>query len=153
MLPARFHRGGEQREVRNRGKGPGQAELVAVAGIGAGALTGNDIHQLQLVAQRAGGADADDVVHIIEVEKLPAVYADGRHTHAGGHNGDGDAFPGAGVALNAADIVHQNRVGEKILRNEFGTERIAGHEHGLCDILFPCGNVGSGNGHSISLLK
>ncbi|CAN4018018.1 Ribosome-associated protein L7Ae-like, partial [Dysosmobacter welbionis] len=72
-----------------------------------------------------------DVVHIIEVEQLMGVNADGGHPHAGGHDGHRRALIGAGVALDAPDVVHQLRVLQKGLRDEFGPQRIAGHQNGL----------------------
>ena len=49
----------------------------------------NDIPELQLGADRPGGTNADDVIHLVLREELIRVDADGGHSHAGSHNGDG----------------------------------------------------------------
>ena len=120
--------------VRDRGIGAGDAEGAGQDGVGAGALADDDVHDVQLVAQRTGGADTDDVVHIVEVEQLPAVDADRRDAHAGGHDRDRHALPGAGVALDTADVVDKLGVGEEGLGDKLRAQRIAGHQHGLGDL-------------------
>ena len=92
---------------------------------------GYDVHEVQVVRERTGRADADDVVDIVEVVQLPAVDADRRDAHAGGHHGHGHALPRAGVALHAADVVDEHRVFQKGLGDEFRAQRVTGHEHGL----------------------
>ena len=69
------------------------------------------------------------------------VDADGWHTHAGGHDGDLHALVGAGVALHAPDVVDQHRVFQKILRDEFGAQRVAGHQHSFGEISGLRGNM------------
>ena len=58
-------------------------------------------------------------------------------THTAGHDRHGNTLVRACVALNAADVVDQPCVGEKILRHELGAERVTGHEDGL-------GKIGGG---------
>ena len=141
--------GAEECIVRNGGEGGGfaETEVLHIVGIGAGGLSGHQITQLQVILQCAGGADADDVVDVIEIEELPAVDADGRDTHTGSHDGDRDTLPGAGVALNSADIVDQNGVGEEGFGDELGAQWITGHEHGFGDLVFLRIDVGGGNRH------
>ena len=66
----------EQRVVRDRRERAVEAELVRKVGIRARARTGDDIHEVQIIRERTGRADADDVVDIIEIVQLPAVDAD-----------------------------------------------------------------------------
>ena len=108
-----------------------------------------------MVLNGAGGADTDDVLHAEEVEQLVGVDADGGHAHAGGHDGDLDALIVAGVALNAADIVHKNGVFQEIFSDELGPQGVAGHQHGLAEAdLIEHIDMGSNSkvGHNISSL-
>ena len=73
------------------------------------------------------------------------VDADGGHAHAGSHDGNLDALIGAGVALNAPDVVHQHRIFQEILGDELRTQGIAGHQYGFGKIAGFGGNVGSGS--------
>ncbi len=147
VLLRAFNGLGKQRVVRDGGEGPVELEIVDIAGVGARALTGDDVHELQLVLKRPGGADADDVVHAVLAEKLPAVDADGGHTHAGGHDRHGNALPRAGVPLHAADVVDEHGVCEEGVGDELRAQRVAGHEHGLGDLAGLCVYMGSGNRH------
>ena len=51
------------------------------------------------------------------------------------------------MALNPADVVDQDGIGEEGLGNEFGAQGIAGHEHGFGNLIFLCIDVGGGNRH------
>ena len=73
---------------------------------------------MDVLLNGTGGANPDDILHAVAGEQLVGVDADGGHAHAGGHDGDLHAFVGAGVALDAPDIVHQHGVFQKVLRNE-----------------------------------
>ncbi|CAN4015767.1 Large polyvalent protein associated domain-containing protein, partial [Dysosmobacter welbionis] len=145
-LPGYRHGGLQQGEVRDGGEGAAQAELVGVVGVRAGALAEHHVPHLQLGGDGTGAAHPDDVVHIIEVEQLMGVNADGGHPHAGGHDGHRRALIGAGVALDAPDVVHQLRVLQKGLRDEFGPQRIAGHQNGLGK--GPLGRLVMGSSHA-----
>ena len=124
----------EQRVVRDGGERAVDAELVREVGVRARARTGDDVHQLQIVGERTGRADADDVVNIVEIVQLPAVDADRRDAHAGGHHGHGHALPRAGVALHAADVIDEHGIFKEGLGDELRAQRVAGHEHGLGDL-------------------
>ena len=89
---------------------------------------------MHVLIDRARRADADDVFHAVEVVKLIAVDADGGHTHAGSHDGNALPFVGSRIALNAAHVVDQHRVGQIGFRDEFRAERVAGHQHGRREI-------------------
>ena len=55
--------------------------------------------------------------------------------------------------LHAPDVVDQNGVFQKIFRNEFGAQGIAGHQHGFAEIPGLCGNMRGGSWeHSAFLL-
>ena len=139
--------------VRDGGEGAGTVELVYKVGVGACALRGDDVHDLYIVLQSAGGADADDVVDIIEIEQLPAVDTDGGDAHAGGHDRDGDALPCAGVPLHTADIIDEHGIGKEGIGDELRAQRIAGHEDGLCDLAFFGRDMRGGNRHNITSVR
>ena len=89
---------------------------------------------MQLLAQRADRADAQDVLHAVEVVKLVAVNADGGHTHAAGHYAHRHAFVGPGVALDAADVVDEAAAVKEVFGDELRAQRVAGHEYGFGEI-------------------
>lgn len=119
---AGFNRLAEQLPAGNGGKGTGQMVLAGPIGIGAGPLPQHQIIQLDILLDGTGGADPDDVLHAVAIEQLMGVNTDGRHTHAGGHDGHPDALIGAGIALDAPNIVHQHRIFQKVFRNEFAAQ-------------------------------
>ena len=62
--------------------------------------------------------------------------------HAAGHDGHPLALVVAGVALDAPDVVDQLRVGEVGLRDHLGAQGVAGHQHGLAEILRRAADMG-----------
>ena len=133
VILAGFHRLAEQRVVRDGGKGAGNMELVSEIGIGAGTLRQHDVIQFNMILNGSGRPDPDDVLHAEEVEQLVGIDADGRHAHAGGHDGHLHAFVPAGIAVNAPDVIDQDGIFQKMLRDELGAQGIAGHQHGLAE--------------------
>ena len=87
------------------------------------------IPDTELFADGPGGAHPQDVLHAEEVEQLIAVNADGGHAHAAGHDAHRHALVGAGIALDAADVVDQPPVLQIGLRDELAAQGIAGHQH------------------------
>ena len=81
--------------------------------IGARARSYNNIAQFESGGYAARRAYADNIVHIVEIEKLIGVNAHRRHTHTGSHNRDGLAVICSGITLNASDIVYEAGVVEK----------------------------------------
>ena len=63
------------------------------------------------------------------MEQLVGVDADAGDAHTGGHNGHRRSLVGAGVALDAPDVVHQLHVFQKALRDKVCPQGIAGHQH------------------------
>ena len=98
--------------------------------------TGGQHHvkQLGLVGIAAGRADADDVVHIVELEQLIGIDADGRHAHAAAHYADGAALIGAGKAQHAAHTGHLTHILQEGVGNELGPQGVTGHEDRLGEI-------------------
>ena len=105
-------------------------KLGRPVGIGAGALSQDQIVKPDMLLQRTGGAHPQDVLHTEHIVKLMGIDADGGHPHAGGH----DAPVGPGIALNAPDVVHQNGVLQEGLGNELRTQGIPGHQNGFAEI-------------------
>ena len=106
----------------------GQFVLVGEVGVGAGALGGHHVPELQILADGAGGADAQDVLHAVLAVELVGVDAYGGHSHTGGHDGDGGVPVGAGVALDAPDVVDQLGIVQEGVGDEFCPQGIAGHQ-------------------------
>ena len=73
-------------------------------------------------------APAQDVLHAVLAVELVGVDAHGGHSHAGGHDGDGGVPVGAGVALDAPDVVDQLGIVQEGVGDEFCPQGIAGHE-------------------------
>ena len=121
--------------VRGGAELAGESVLVGKVGVGGRAHGDDHIPHLYVVADAAGGADADDGLHTVEVIQLISVQADGGHTHAVAHDGDLLALVGAGVAQHVADGVEADRVFQIMLRHILCPQGIAGHQHDL-------GNVG-----------
>ena len=133
--------------------GQGEVPLKAALDPGIIALahgTGGQHHieQLGFVGVAAGRADADDVVHIVELVQLVGVDADGGHSHAAAHHTDGAALIGAGKAQHSTDTGDLADILEEGIRDELCPQRIAGHQDGLCEIAFFSADVGCCHNHS-----
>ena len=107
-----------------------KTELLAEGGVSIAAHARHNVAQVQLLINHAGRTDADDVFHAVEIVQLIGVNADGGHAHAAGHDRNALALVKTRVALHAADVVDEFGVGEISVRDEFGAERVAGHQHG-----------------------
>lgn len=105
---------------------------MGIVGVRAGTLGHHHIPQLQLGGDGTGTAHPDDVVHIVEMVELVGVDADGGHAHAGGHHGHRCSAVSAGVAVDAPDMIDQPGVFQKCFGDEFGPQRVAGHQNSLC---------------------
>ena len=136
--------GREQGKIGN-GSEAVDAEIFNIIGGGAGTLGENHIQKFQIVLQAACRTDTDNIIYIIFFVELPAVDADGRDAHAGGHDGDGDVLPGAGNAHDATDVVDQSAMFQKCFSNKLRTAGIAGHENGFRDAIDRCFIMGSGH--------
>ena len=82
----------------------------------------------------ACGANADYVVDVVQCEKLMRVYAYRGHTHTASHDGNLLALVKARVALYAAHVVYKPCTVEIRFGDKLCAQRIAGHEHRLCEI-------------------
>ena len=134
QLLRRLDAGLEHVIVRDGRERAGQMVLARPVRIRAGALPDDDIAQVDILLHRAGRADAQDVFHAEHGIQLPGIDADGRHTHAGGHDGNFYAVVRAGIAVDAADIIDENCVFQKVFRNELRAQRVAGHENSLTKV-------------------
>ena len=74
-------------------------------GIGAGALTDNDVANFNIGVDRARRADAHDVLYAVNSIQFVRIYTYGRHTHAACHNGDFYAVVSSRVTVNTANVV------------------------------------------------
>ena len=131
LLLGDLDRGAEQAEIGDGGEIV-RAEDVAVHGaVGRGGRGDDDVADGELVAQAAGGADADGGLHAVFGEQLGDVDAERRLAHAGCLDADRPALPGAGEAQAVAHGVHLARRLEEGLGDPFGPERVAGQQDGL----------------------
>ena len=127
MIPAaqglgRLHRLGEEFEGGDGGESAGEVELAGPVGIGAGPLGQHQVIQLDIFLNGPGGANPDNVLHAEHVKQLVGVNADGRHAHAGGHDGHLHPFVQAGVPLDAPDVIHQHGIFQEGFRNKLGPQ-------------------------------
>ena len=107
-----------------------------VVGLAHGTGGQHGIKQLGFLGIAACGADADDVVHIVELEQLIGIDADGGHSHAAAHHADGVALIGARKAQHPTDPGHLPDIFQERVGNELGAQGIAGHQDGFCKIAF-----------------
>ena len=126
----------QQAKVGNGCKGAGQLVLGGVVGVGAGAHGQHQVPNLEAFVAGAGGANADDGLDIVEVEKLIGVDGDGGNAHAMSHHAHGFAFVGARVAQHAADFIELYRVFQVALRHELDAQRVSGHDDKGCNLAF-----------------
>ena len=128
----------EHFEGADRGKIAHQAELLLIVGVHGCAHGHDDVLEVDLGLDGAGGADAHDVADVVGVVELVGIDADGGHAHAGGHDGHPDALVGAGVALDAADIVDEDGILEEVVCDVLRAQRIARHKDGLAEVFGLC---------------
>ena len=107
--------------------------MLGPVGVRAGALADDDVIEVDVLLDGAGGANPDDVLHAEHGEQLVGVDADGGHAHAGGHDGDLHALIKACVAVDAPDIIHQDGIFQEVFGDKLGAQRIAGHQNGLAE--------------------
>ena len=124
-----LHRFAEQFPRSNGCKCTGHVELILPCRIGACALGDHDVIQVNMILDRAGRAHTDDVFHTEEIKQLMGIDADGRHTHAGSHNGHLNTLVIAGVAVDTTNVVHQHGIFQKVFSNKLRTQGITGHQH------------------------
>ena len=134
QLLRRLDAGLEHVVVRDGRERAGQMVLARPVRIRAGALPDDDIAQVDVLLHRAGRADAHDIFHAEDRIQLPGINADGRHAHAGGHDGNFHAMIRAGIAVDAADVIDEDGIFQKVFRNELRPQRVAGHENGSAKI-------------------
>lgn len=134
----------QQPEVRDRGERPRQPELGAVVGVGAGALGEDQVADAEVGVVGAGGADADNGVDVVEIEKLVGIDADRGDSHPVAHHADFLSLIGSREAEHPADPVHDDRVFEVVVRHILGAERVAGHDDGPGDFVVVGPDVGRG---------
>ena len=102
-------------------------ELICKIGVCAGSLCNDDVIQIDVILNRAGRTDTDDILYTISVKQLVRVDANGRHTHSGGHHRYTNPFVVAGISLNTPDVIHQYSVIQKVFSYEFGAQGITWH--------------------------
>ena len=134
QLLRRFDAGFEHVIVRNGRERAGQMVLARPVGIGAGPLSNDDITQVDILLHGAGRADAHNIFHAKHSIQFPRIDTDGRHAHAGGHDGDLHTVVRSGIAMDTADVIDEDCVFQEVFRNEFRPQRVAGHENGLAEV-------------------
>ena len=130
------HAGFQHLKGADRCKRTGQTELLRPTAVGTGTLSQHDIPNQNVGMDGTGRADTHNVLHIKYVIQFMGV-------NAGRHNGNSGTFIKSGVSLNAADVVHQFGIFQKVFCNEFGAQRITGHQYRLSEVPRSCLNVRS----------
>ena len=138
---AGFHGAARQPEVGDGGEGAGQLVLRGVVGVGAGAGGYDEVADVEVLLDGAGGTHADDGLHVVEVEQLVGVDAYRGAAHAVAHDADAAAVAHAGVAQHAAYLVEEHGVLKVVLGHEFHAQRVASHDDSLGNLAFPCADV------------
>lgn len=133
-----------QQEVGDGGEGAGQLVLRGVVGVGAGAGGDDEVAHVEVLLDGACGAHADDGLHVVEVEELVGVDADGGAAHAVAHDADAAAVAHAGVAQHAAHLVEEHGVLQVVLGHKLDAQRVASHDDGVRNLAFPCADVWGG---------
>lgn len=141
---AGFDSAARQLEVGDGGEGAGQLVLRGVVGVGAGTGGDDEVAHVEVLLDGAGGAHADDGLHVVEVVQLVGVDAYRGAAHAVAHDADAAAAQHAGVAQHAAHLVEEHGVLQVVLGHEFHAQRIARHNDGLGNLAAPCANVWGG---------
>ena len=116
-------------------------ELAHIIAVCAGAHGNHDITDLQILMDGAGGSDPDNVLDIIAVEQLIGINADGRHAHAAGHDRYFLSLIGTGKSQHTSDLIDTLVILQIGFGDEFGPERIAGHQDCFGKIAFFSFNV------------
>ena len=104
-----------------------EAEVLRKTRGGESGFADNDVPDLNACVNRTRRAHSNYSFHAVKIEQLIAVDSYRRHAHARRHNGNAFAVVVAGVALNAADVVNQNDVRQKVFCDKFCAKRIARH--------------------------
>ena len=111
-----------------------QVVLGVPVAVRAAALRDNEVAQVDVHLPRAARAYADDRVHVIEIEQLIGVDSDRRDSHTVSHDGHFLAFVCTRERKHTADVVYLYRVLQKALCHQLGAQRVACHDHCLCNL-------------------
>ena len=84
---------------------------------------------MNFVTDRSGRSDTYQVLHIIKVKKLIGVNADGRHSHAGPHDGYALSLIKTRKSERSADTGHLLCILKKCLCDKLRSERISRQKH------------------------
>ena len=139
----------KQFEVGNRAECSGKSKLGGVITVRAGAHRKYQVAHVQIFIEATARAHANYIFDVVEIEQLVRIDSYGRLSHARSHNGHSFIFIIAGVALNTAQIVDEHGLIQKIFGNEFCAQRITGHQYGLREIAFFCGDMRRWNRHFV----
>ena len=129
--------------------------MGGIVGIGAGAHRDDDIHQMQMVLQAAGGADANNVIDIVKMKQFVGINTDRRYSHTGTHYRDWFSFVCTGVPEHIADSIDLFWVFQIGFCDIFCTQRISRHQNCFGEISCTCTVVRSRYwcvGHIVILL-
>ena len=100
-------------------------------GIGARAHADDHVEQLDVIADRAAGADPDQVLDAVFGDQLSRIDRTGRDAHAGTHHRHPLALVGAGKAEHIAHVAHLTDIVQEGLGDIFRSQRVAGQQDGL----------------------
>jgi hypothetical protein len=127
------------------------AEAMGVdGGVRRGAPRDDHVAELGRGLYGAGRADADGLLHPVELKELVYVDRKGRLAHSGALNRYLFSFICTGKTIHTTDLVITYRVFKEFFSDEFRPERIPGEEDGFGDLAGFCSDMGT---HGSSLIS
>ena len=125
----------QQREIGERCKVDGRAEDIFRHGrIRRRSLRDDDIADVEILGERTAAADADELLHAVDIDEFMHIDGDGRHAHARALHGNGRALVASRIAERVAHMRVFFSVREKVFGDVLRTQRIAGQQDALGNI-------------------
>ena len=142
--------GRSQPEVRHRAEVDARDAQLVHGGVRVGAGGHDDVADLDLRGEGAGGAHPNDPLHPELAEQLGGVDREGGLPHSRAHDAQWPAVHGPGEAQHPAHVSDQAGILHEELGNAPSPLGVAGHEDGWGEVSRLCGNMRGGHGGVLS---